>query len=397
MSATRPDMAALWPCVADRPPAEVVTPASSAEAAGEVSRALRHGLAIVPVGAGKRLAEANLMRGVEWLAIDMTGMNRVLAYSPDDMTVVVEPGVTAGALQSALAEAGQFAALGLGSRPSETVGGLVAANAQGRRQCAYGLPRDQLLGFRAALSNGEDVRFGGCTVKNVAGYDMGKLFCGSHGTLGLITELTLRARPLPPVCSTLSPAAPSLADAVAAGMALHLERLLPTCVAATLGVGTALTVEFSGGSDTVAWQIEQARRVAAGCGMQAETATPPEVEPCPPVVPEQGVAWLRAATVPTALEGLCRSLEPCLSRAAAYVAVGVLEAEVTLCEPLDDIERRLFAAGCRHLRWTRLPQSERATRDAWRVPAAQLPLMRAVKAALDPACAFGPGRFAGRI
>ena len=205
-----PAMAVLWPCVADRPPAEAVAPASRAEAAVEVARALRHGLGIVPVGAGTRLAEANLMRGVEWLAVDMTRMDRVLAYSPDDMTVVVEPGVTAEALQAVLAEAGQFAALGLASGRGETVGGLIAANAQGRRQCAFGLPRDQLLGFRAALSTGDEVRFGGCTVKNVAGYDMGKLYCGSHGTLGLITELTLRVRPLPSVRSTLSLAGPGL-------------------------------------------------------------------------------------------------------------------------------------------------------------------------------------------
>ncbi|MCX6361813.1 MAG: FAD-binding oxidoreductase [Armatimonadetes bacterium] len=396
MSASRsPDMSILWPCVADRPPAEVLAPASRAEAAAEVARALRHGLAIVPVGAGTRLAEANLMRGVEWIAVDMAGMDRVLAYSPDDMTVVVEPGVTAEALQAVLADAGQFAALGLESGPMETVGGLVAANAQGRWQCAYGLPRDQLLGFRAVLSNGAEVRFGGCTVKNVAGYDVGKLFCGSHGTLGLITELTLRARPLPPVRSTLVLAAPSLSDALAAGVALHLARLLPTGLVVTLDAEPALTVEFSGSGETVVWQLEQARRVAAGCGLQ--TAATTTAHPIPPVIPESGVAWLRAATVSTALEGLCRAVEPCLRRAAVHVAAGIVEAEVTLSEPLDETEGRLFAAGCRHLRRLRLPQSERPTRDAWRLPAAQLPLMRAVKGALDPAGAFGPGRFAGRI
>ncbi len=205
-------------------PAFVASPASTAEAAALLRAASAHGLAVVPRGAGT---------GFGWglpgsrcdLVVDMQAMDQVLEHAAGDLVARVQAGVTLGQLGSVLGLAGQQ--LALDAPPEATVGGVVATGTAGPRRFRYGAPRDLLIGITAVRADGVVAHSGGKVVKNVAGYDIGKLLAGSQGTLALITEATFRLHPVPPsvawVTAEFGPAdlpAAAAAVAAAAGSAL---------------------------------------------------------------------------------------------------------------------------------------------------------------------------------
>src|ERR687883_1494657 len=135
--------------------------------------------------------------------IETTGLNRVVEYEPADLTVTVEAGMRFAELQQRLAEEGQFLALDPPAAEGATIGGVIATNASGPLRFAYGTARDLVIGTRVANPDGTLTRAGGRVVKNVAGYDLTKLYIGSLGTLGVIVELSFKLAPIPPVLSTV--------------------------------------------------------------------------------------------------------------------------------------------------------------------------------------------------
>ena len=175
-------------------PSFVASPASTAEAASLLRAAASAGLAVVPRGAGT---------GLSWgfppsrcdLVVDLRSMDQVIEHAAGDLVARVQAGATIGQLAAVLASAGQQLAL---DAPAEaTVGGVVATGTAGPRRFRYGAPRDLLIGLTVVRADGVVAHSGGKVVKNVAGYDLGKLFSGSQGTLGLITEVTFRLHPQP--------------------------------------------------------------------------------------------------------------------------------------------------------------------------------------------------------
>lgn len=181
----------------------VAAPASTAEAGAVLKAASALGLAVVPRGGGTKLSWGADPERAD-LVIDTTRMNRVIEHAAGDLVASVEAGVTLDELARVLAKAGQRLALdgpgisgpGIDSRAS-TVGGVIATNLAGPLRLRYGAPRDLLIGITVVRADGVVARSGGKVVKNVAGYDLGKLFAGSRGTLGLITEATFRLHPIP--------------------------------------------------------------------------------------------------------------------------------------------------------------------------------------------------------
>ncbi len=164
------------------------------------------------------------------LVVDLRSMDQVVEHEAGDLVARVQAGATIGQLSVALAAAGQQLALDV---PAEaTVGGVVATGTAGPRRFRYGTPRDLLIGITVVRADGVIARSGGKVVKNVAGYDLGKLFAGSRGTLGLITEATFRLHPLPAavawVTAEFGPAA--RAGAVAAVAAAAGSKLVPSAV-----------------------------------------------------------------------------------------------------------------------------------------------------------------------
>jgi glycolate dehydrogenase FAD-binding subunit len=196
LAAACPSLTAGTPddAVAGVVPAYVASPASTQEAAGLLRAAAAAGLAVVPRGAGTGFGWGSPPSRCD-LVVDLRAMNQVIEHASGDLVVRVQAGTTIGQLAAALGTAGQELALDV--PPEATVGGVVATGTTGPRRLRYGAPRDLLLGLTVVRADGVIARSGGKVVKNVAGYDIGKLFAGSHGTLGLITEATFRLHPRP--------------------------------------------------------------------------------------------------------------------------------------------------------------------------------------------------------
>ena len=181
-----PPLPADWPA-----PAAVVAPNETAVIAPIVKAAEQAGAAIVPLGGGtQRFVGAAPKSDRPYLLLRLNACDRILAYEPDDLTVTCEPGLTLAALQTELAAKNQRLALDIPCPESATLGGIVSTNGAGFQRGAYGAARDLLLGLRAVMAGGVEIAGGGRVVKNVAGYDVCKLFTGAWGTLGVVTEIT---------------------------------------------------------------------------------------------------------------------------------------------------------------------------------------------------------------
>jgi glycolate dehydrogenase FAD-linked subunit len=174
-------------------PVAVVRPRATAEVAAVVTHCAEHGIPIVARGAGTGLSGgANAVRGC--VVVSFERMNEITRIDPDERLAVVQPGVVNDDLRQACARHGLWYPPDPASAPWSTIGGNVATNAGGLCCVKYGVTKDYVLGVEAVIGRGEVVRFGRRTAKGVAGYDLTALMVGSEGTLGLITEITLRLR-----------------------------------------------------------------------------------------------------------------------------------------------------------------------------------------------------------
>ena len=177
-------------------PSLVLFPASSDQISEIMKLAKRDGKKILIAGNNSQHHFGAAIEGIDW-CISLNRMNQIIEHESADLIVTVEPGVTLPQLQMFLNKHKQVLPLdpiGVGDR---SLGGIVASNSQGSLRLAYGTCRDLVLGMKVVLPNGTIIRIGGKTVKNVAGYDLSKLFIGSMGTLGVIAEITFKLYPLP--------------------------------------------------------------------------------------------------------------------------------------------------------------------------------------------------------
>ncbi|WP_327328826.1 MULTISPECIES: FAD-binding oxidoreductase [unclassified Streptomyces] len=218
----------------------------------DVSTALRHadalGVPVVPRGAGTGLS-GGATAGEGNLVLDLSRMNRILEIAPQDQVAVVEPGVVTAHLDRAAAAHGLRYAPDPASAALSTIGGNIATNAGGLRCAKYGVTRDSVLGVEAVLADGTVVRTGRRTVKGVAGYDLTALITGSEGTLAVVTEATVRLRPVPVATATLAAyfdtfeaAADASSAITAAGIETAMAELLDGSVISAIdsAQGTAL-------------------------------------------------------------------------------------------------------------------------------------------------------------
>jgi glycolate oxidase FAD binding subunit len=181
--------------------------------------------------------------------------DRILEHEAGDLTCTVEAGIRLSVLQATLAEHGQMLALDPPGDP--TVGECIVGDLHGPRSYRYGRMRDLLLGVTVVLGDGLVANSGGKVVKNVAGYDLGKLFCGSRGTLGLVSRASLRLHPLPDASATLV----SEGDGEAKARAIRRSQLVPSALDAT---AERLAVMFEGGRAAVEAQLNAARELVGG-------------------------------------------------------------------------------------------------------------------------------------
>jgi glycolate oxidase FAD binding subunit len=200
---------------------------------------------------------------------DLRAMPRVLEYTPEDMTVSVEAGITLAQLQQRLAEHKQWLPIDPPRGATLTIGALLAANKSGPRRFGFGTIREHLLGLKVVLADGRVVKAGGKVVKNVAGYDLCKLFVGNRGTLGVIVEATFKVLPQPESEVALQRTTNDL-DELGALLRQINESPLTPVVLDLYGTSTAhsLVVGLAGSREDVEWQRERAQ----GLGLQDTTS-----------------------------------------------------------------------------------------------------------------------------
>ena len=259
-------------------PDAVVYPESRDEVVRVLRFANEHRIPIVPFGRGSSL-EAHTLTLHGGISLDLGRMDRILEVRPDDFIARVQPGLTHGALNAALAEHGLLFPVDPGWDAS--LGGMAGTNASGTNAVKYGVMRDQVLGAEAVLADGTVMRTGGMAMKSSAGYDLTGLFVGSEGTLGVLTELILRLYPLPgwtvaarAVFPDIEAAGRAAVAMIRTGMRIGRVELVDarTVDAVNTYKGTdyaaapTLFLEFSGSKASVESDVEVARKTSASEG-----------------------------------------------------------------------------------------------------------------------------------
>ncbi|HSJ45959.1 MAG TPA: FAD-binding protein [Euzebyales bacterium] len=360
-------------------------------------------------GGGTKLGWGVEPDGVE-VIVGTSAMTDVLAYDAADATVAVQAGITVAELQRTLAEHDQWLAI---DPPhvddGATVGGVLASNDAGPRRVAHGTMRDLVIGATYVLSDGSVGRTGGFVIKNVAGYDMAKLLCGSLGTLALVAEVVLRVHPRPQTSATLRLPA-GAAKAARAAVAVGAAPIEP---AAFEWSDATLWIRFAGHGDAVRDQIERtAALLGDGRGDTDVLAGEDEATAWDRLTADlaghQGETVVRGACLPSRLPEAARSCAAAADEAGVDVALqatvplGVLTARVAGGDAAAhagfvETWRGWLAADGGHAVVRRTADGVADVVDVWGPLPSAIGLMRRVKQQLDPDGRCAPGRFVGGI
>jgi glycolate oxidase FAD binding subunit len=384
---------------------------STVEEAAEAMRALaRDRLAVAFVGGGTDLGLGAAPARLD-AVLHTRRLARVREHAPSDQIIAVEAGMTLAAVQSHLAGHAQRLALDPPHPDRATVGGILAANAYGPRRTRYGSIRDLVIGITMIRADGVVARGGGKVVKNVAGFDLPRLFCGSLGTLGLIAEVVFRLHPLPEASATVVLAGLAAAEARRLAVAALDARLEPAAAAA-LGDGErfGLALRFEGFAPGVRDQVDRLLGLAAAEGRAGEVRTGPDEAALwseHDAARTAGDLRARVAFVPVAAEGAAAALRPLAAslRAGAVVLYPTLGLafvsgevdHVAATAGAVEAARAAVRAGNGSVVLCAAPPALRAAVDPWGAAPGALEVMRRLKRELDPEGRLAPGRYAGGI
>ena len=369
--------------------------------------------AVTPWGGGAAVRIGNLPRQVDAI-LELSHLDRVIEHDHANLTATVQSGITLASLQQTLAPQNQFLPFDPPHAARSTIGGIVAANLNGPRRMFYGSVRDLVIGMKVALASGEQIKAGGKVVKNVAGYDMCKLFVGSLDTLGVITEVTLRLTPLPKSSATLT-ASGTLSQTSPLAAELATSRLLPASVSilnpaaarsSSFPAEDALAaVWFEGFEESVSRHIRDTEAIAARLGLDTDVIS----------TERQEHLWDYVRDFPLTSDQLIYRLTVPLSQ-LAEVMTAVSERKS------GDVPARIISdagsgtlwlsvePGNANMEWfaslTSLAQERgghaiifaapprlKENIDVWGAPPSTLPLMRETKRQFDPKGLLNPGRF----
>jgi len=271
------------------PPEAVVYCESTDDVAAVVKLADRYAVPVIPFGVGSSL-EGHLLAVQGGVSIDLSRMNKLVAVQPEDLTVTVQAGVTRTQLNTEIRHTGLFFPIDPGADAS--LGGMCATRASGTNAVRYGTMRENVLGLTVVTAQGEVIRTGTRARKSSAGYDLTRLMVGSEGTLGVITEVTLRVYPLPEAISAATCSFPTIDAAVRTTIQIiqmgvpiarcelldtHAVRAVNRHDKLTLTEAPMLLMEFHGSEASAAEQAATVQEIAADFGGSGfEWATTPE-------------------------------------------------------------------------------------------------------------------------
>jgi glycolate oxidase FAD binding subunit len=350
------------------------------------------------------------------VALSLERLDRVLDYQPANLTVRSEAGITLGELNRTLAERGQYVPLDPPCPSRATIGGILSTNASGSLRLRYGSARDLLIGIRVALPDGQIVKGGGQVVKNVAGYDLPKLFIGSLGTLGVIVEATFKLSPLPPKTTTLIAGFSDPAQACAVALRVLQSPLLPIGMMVLNRTASgqyglpdhfALAVRFSGTSSAIMRQLNDVTQWARSNGNVLSTT-----------LEDDAAFWsrlsdfaadneivLKVSVLPAQLAAIGAAAETLAEQRGLVCAFTANPVGILLVAFSGDPEQVKSAVTSLrqsattiggHLVVQRAPRVLREQMDVWG-PTENSSLLKKLKQEFDPHGILNPGRFVAGI
>ncbi len=408
-------------------PRLVVIPDSVEQVAQIVALTNQQGLRLLTRGGGSRINLGGIPEQIDVL-LETTKLTRLLEHEAPDLTCHVEAGITLAALQAQLATKGQWLALDPPDAEQATLGGILASNASGPKRLRYGSARDIVIGLRVVQASGDIARSGGRVVKNVAGYDLNKLYIGSLGTLGIIIEANFKLQPLPIsertflltflnaadamqtvitiLGSLLTPSAVELIDARAASDMNDFFGLnLPTN-------GYTLAVNFEGSAVAIDRQSDETRSLARKNGaLLSDDLTGEAQDQFWDVVREhtQGSVTCKVAVLVSQVASYLQRIEQVCRRneleaaVVAHAGNGILYIELRpgdatprLVEAIREL--RLYAQEARgRLVVERCPIDLKRLTSVWGESGPDFYLMQRLKQQFDPDGTFVKGRFMGGL
>ncbi len=400
-------------------PMPLVQPAGVVELKEVVRQAAAADQALYPVG-GQTMINFGSPPTKPGQVIDLRALTQVIDYPARDMTITVQAGLPVARLQEILRAENQQLPIDVPRGREATVGGIVAASVSGYRRLGHGTLRDYLLGLSAVNDQGLEIKGGGRVVKNVAGYDLCKLFVGSLGTLGIITQATLKLRPRPETQAVviLACAAENVGTSLEqlsrsrtqpTGLEL-LNRAAASVIHQQAGLAPPqdsweLIVVFEGNDDAVKWQVQQLVKEWKRGPLEARLSTTawPLLEALAelPAWPEATLS-LKASLLPSGVAAFCTQAEqvegvvPLLqAHAGSGIVRGYFGPQLTSAAAAAILARwrelaavtggRVVVVGC--------PVAWKTTLSVWGPPGGDVWLMHAIKDQLDPRRLFNPGRF----
>ncbi len=401
--------------VQGRQPTLVVAPATVDELAAVMQHCHATGATVVPWGGGTR-QERGILTATPDVVVHTRRMAGVFNYNRDDLTISVAAGTTLSELRTVLAANGQMIALDVAQPDQTTLGGIVATAATGARRLRYGTLRDMVLGLTVVEVDGTISRFGGQVVKNVSGYDMPKLFIGSHGTLGIIASVNLRTMPLPQHEGTLLIGFADQASAMATLDALAETQLTPAAVE-FLGRGAFQQMGMAGACGLAIWldgTLAACQRHVRDITMLAHAHSPTSERVLHHDAHTElwhriaslldshnwssDEALLRVAVPPADLAAAVQDLEQqCATRqmtcvVRAHALNGVLYARVSgTPDRLHSLQQHLVTRW-RHSHVLACDPARKDGLAVWGAPHDGYDIMQQIKQAFDPAGRLNPGR-----
>jgi glycolate oxidase FAD binding subunit len=402
-----------------RPASALERPADPDALRHTVTTRVERGDALYPQG-GRTSLDYGGIPGRPGVAIDLRGLDRVIDYPAADMTITVQAGVTLAALQATLAENHQRLPLDAPHPDRATLGGIYATNASGPRRFGAGRPRDLIIGVSFVTAKGAAVKGGGRVVKNVAGYDFPKLLTGSLGTLGIITQMTLKVRPAPEASAIAWAAfdgAPAAEEALerlntSATRPIALEYLNRPAAQALGGAtglpvgGAVIVVGLEDNATSVAWQLDRLTSELGGSNLAVlggAEALPLWASLADYQAAGTGsisfVANLKSSSVAPFAQGL----DPALWAVQAHAGNGIVRGHwlgPAELEPIEAEIERLRVAARRDggsVILSRCPTAWKERLRVWGEPRGDWALAERVKHAFDPEGVLNPGRFVGTI
>jgi glycolate dehydrogenase FAD-binding subunit len=386
----------------------VAEPGSVEETSELMKLARREGLAVSPRGGGTKMHIGDPPRELD-LILSTARMNEIIEYAPDDQVVRVQAGIRLGDLQERLSGSNQMLAID----PPEsgaTIGGIIAANSSGPRRYKYGTIRDLIIGITVVLQDGTVAKAGGKVVKNVAGYDLSKLFTGSLGTLGVIATANFRVHPRPEAARTVAVEIEDPQAAQEAAQTIMHSQVEATAVELHYGEDakllSVLLESIPGGIEakveTTSFLLRPFGEVRA---LEDEEAG--HLGPLRPPEIADDEAVVKIAAPPAELAGVLESVLGAAERrglahpritghAASGVTFAGLSGGETMAEAIEEI-RELWIRRRGSVVLQRAPVELKKRVGTWDTGGDYLGLIRRVKEKFDPRGGLNPGRFMGGI